>query len=319
MKKVLLQVRDLCVEYWNAGQDVPVVDQVSFDIREGEIFGLAGESGSGKSTIGKSIMRILPPPGVISGGQVLFKGQDILQMSDNDLRALRWSQIAMVFQSALESLNPVLSIGEQIIDTLEAHGFNGDRTQHAQELMELVGIDPARISSYPHQLSGGMRQRVGIALALALTPDLLIMDEPTTALDVVVQREILQRIYQLRSKFEFSILFITHDLPLMLSFADRIGILYAGRVCEIAPAKTLLKSARHPYAQSLMSAFPDIEGKRTPQGISGNPPSLRNPPSGCRFHPRCEDQFEACSLSHPKLVQLREDHEVACHLTENDS
>jgi peptide/nickel transport system ATP-binding protein len=312
----LLQVRDLSVEYWDRAGDVEAVDSVSFDIGYGEIFGLAGESGSGKSTIGKALMRVLSPPGIITSGEVLLEGQDILKMNSSDLRNTRWKKISMVFQSALESLNPVLSIYDQIADTLEAHQFDGDKTKRAIQLLELVGIDIDRLYAFPHQLSGGMRQRIGIALALALEPKLLIMDEPTTALDVVVQREILQRIKALQAQLGFSVMFITHDLPLMLSLADRIAVLYAGRLCELAYAKDIRQSASHPYARALMDSFPDLRGRRQPEGISGSPPSLQNPPTGCRFHPRCKQVMQRCRDDRPELIQLTSTHQAACFLNE---
>ncbi|MFT7581659.1 MAG: peptide/nickel transport system ATP-binding protein [Myxococcota bacterium] len=315
----LLTVTDLCVDYITPAGPVRAVESVSFNVDKGEIFGLAGESGSGKSTLIHALLRTLGPPGVISGGHVDFEGADVLGMDDETLRRFRWRKIAMVFQSALNALNPVATVGEQIIDTIAAHEpvSKADGVRRARELLDLVGIDPDRVSSYPHQLSGGMRQRVGIAIGLVLQPPLLIMDEPTTALDVVVEKRILGKIMSLKRELGFSILFITHDLPLMLEISDRIGILYAGRLVEVGPAKVLRANATHPYTQGLMKAFPDILGPKVPlTGIPGTPPSLANPPSGCRFHPRCAFAMNICRTTEPALISVADNHRAACHLTE---
>lgn len=316
----LLSVRDLSVEYWSAAGEARAVDRVSFDLRRGEILGMAGESGSGKSTLALSVMRMLGPPAVITGGQVLFDGQDVLEMSEEQLRRWRWAKVSMVFQSAMNALNPVLTIFDQIADTLYAHrdDISPEKARsEAVRLVELVGIDPDRLDAYPHMLSGGMRQRVAIAIALALSPPLLIMDEPTTALDVVVQHEILQRITELRDTFGFSILFITHDLPLMLQFCDRIGILYGGRLAELGPSEQLHEHARHPYTHGLMHAMPDvITGDEELHGIPGAPPSLLDPPPGCRFAPRCASAIAACSQTQPPLTEVGAGHVAACHLIE---
>lgn len=314
---VLLKLDALCVDYWTDAGRVRAVDQVSFELRRGEVLGLAGESGSGKSTLAKALMRILGPPGVITGGHVWFEGQDVTEMNEEALRAFRWQKVSMVFQSAMNALNPVATVGDQILDTLQAHQPGTSRVDglaRARELLTLVGIAPDRIASYPHQLSGGMRQRVVIAIALALNPTLLIMDEPTTALDVVVQKEILQRIATLKDDLGFSILFITHDLPLMLQLCDRVGVLYAGRMAELGPASDLKDAPSHPYTEGLMNAFPTIDGpKEDLQVLRGASPSLLDPPSGCRFHPRCPYATEVCDQSHPPLSRLSPRHEVACH------
>lgn len=335
----LLSVRDLCVEYITPTGPVRAVDRVSFEIGRGQVFGLAGESGSGKSTAAMAAMRLLQPPAVITGGEVLFEGQDVLAMSEEELRSFRWKKIALVFQSAMNALNPVLTIGAQIADVIETHERVSKATalERAAELLRLVGIESSRLGSYPHQLSGGMRQRVVIAIALALNPPLLFMDEPTTALDVVVQKEILQQIAELKERLGFSILFITHDLSLMLEFCDTVGILYAGRLCEVAPAKELFASPQHPYTHGLMQSFPELHGpKQRIEGIPGSPPDMRSPPSGCRFHPRCKSALDVCSQTQP-LLQLvpssvalaagaeshasrpagPSPHQVACHLVQS--
>jgi peptide/nickel transport system ATP-binding protein len=306
----LLVVEDLRVEYG----PVCVVDGVSFTVRRGEILGLAGESGSGKTTIALAILRLLKAPAVITGGRVLFEGRDVLDMSEAELRHFRWRQVSMVTQSAMNALNPVMRIGDQIADAIEVH----ERVSHrvallrAASLLALVGIEPSRLRSYPHELSGGMRQRVVIAMALALRPPLILMDEPTTALDVVVQREILTRIAELQAELGFAILFITHDVSLMLELCTHIGVLYAGRLAETAPARAL---GRHPYTQGLLKCFPDLRGPATALvGIPGAPPDPRDPPGGCRFHPRCGHSLPICSEVQPPPRRIGAEHEVACHL-----
>jgi len=260
----LLEIEDLVVEYVSDERAVRGADRVSVSIGEGEILGLAGESGCGKSTVANAVMRLLKEPARISGGAVRFDGQDVLRMSTERLRDWRWRETAMVFQSAMNSLIPVMRIGDQIADIFTTHEKMSKRAARAEavRLMELVRIDPARLKAYPHQLSGGQRQRVVIAMACALRPRLLILDEPTTALDVVVQQEILAEIKQLQAELGFAVLFITHDMSLMLELSDRIGVMYAGRIVELAPAAALRQGARHAYTQALLGAFPSITGPR---------------------------------------------------------
>jgi peptide/nickel transport system ATP-binding protein len=297
----LLEIEDLVVEF----DGVRVVDGVSFAVRRGEIVGLAGESGSGKTTIALAILRLLRAPGVITGGRILFEGADVLAMSEPELRRFRWRQVSMVTQSAMNALNPVLRIEEQIVDA-------GVSRERAAELLRLVDIDPARLRNYPHELSGGMRQRVVIAMALALQPPLVLMDEPTTALDVVVQKDILERIRELAVDLGFSVLFITHDVSLLRSFCTRVGILYAGRLAELAPVAA---APRHPYTRGLLACFPSLDAApRRLSGIPGAPPDPRAPPPGCRFHPRCPDCMPICREA-PPLTTVALDHEVACHLS----
>ncbi|WP_437322325.1 ABC transporter ATP-binding protein [Sorangium sp. So ce296] len=313
----ILSVQDLRVEFMTPTGPVCAVDNVSFDIAPGEVLGLAGESGSGKSTVAMAIMRLLRPPAVITGGRVLFAGQDVLSMTEDQLRAFRWRKMALVFQSAMTALNPVLTIGEQIADPIIAHDgvTPAQAMERAAALLKLVNIDTSRLSSYPHQLSGGMRQRVVIAIAMALKPPFLIMDEPTTALDVVVQKEILQQIADLKDRLGFSILFITHDLSLIAEFSTRIAILYAGKLAETARAKDLFSDPKHPYTQGLLGSFPSVRGpRRRLQGIPGSPPDMRNPPPGCRFHPRCPQAFATCQNELPVLREIAPEHRGACHL-----
>lgn len=313
----LLAIHNLAVEYRTPRGPVRAVDDVSFDLAPGEVFGLAGESGSGKSTIAHAIMRILHPPAVITGGKVLFQGDDVLDMDMDELERFRWRDVSMVFQSAMNALNPVMTVGEQISDVIQRHLklTKREALDRAAYLLDLVGIESTRLKAYPHQLSGGMRQRAVIAIALALNPPLMIMDEPTTALDVVVQKEILQQIEELKDKMGFSILFITHDMSLMVEFSDRIGIMYAGKIVETATAQELLNRPQHPYTQGLMSSFPSLTGPKVKlTGIPGAPPDMGNPPSGCRFHPRCVHRFEPCPQQLPLLRESSPDHLVACHL-----
>lgn len=313
----LLDVRDLHVEFRTERGAVRAVDGVSLSIAPGEVLGLAGESGSGKSTIALALMRVLPPPAVITGGEVRFRDRDVLAMDDDELRDFRWRDVSMVFQSAMNSLNPVMRIGDQIIDAIQAHApaTRKDARERAAHLLTLVGIDAARLDVYPHQLSGGMRQRAVIAMALALDPPLMIMDEPTTALDVVVQKEIMQQIEELKKKLGFSILFITHDLSLLVEFSDRIAIMYAGQIVEQGQADELFGDPLHPYTQGLMQSFPSLVGEKVHlTGIPGSPPNMLNPPSGCRFHPRCGKFQPAHARVVPRLIEAKPGHFVACHL-----
>jgi peptide/nickel transport system ATP-binding protein len=247
---------------------------------------------------------------------VSLGGTDLLALSEPELRELRWKRFAMVFQSAMDALNPVITVGEQIVDTLHAHTTMSERQarERAAALLALVGIPAAQLDAYAHQLSGGMRQRVGIAIALALEPSLVILDEPTTALDVIVEREILEQIREIQARLGFSVMFITHDLRRMLQFSDRVAVFYAARLVEIGPAATLAERPRHPYTQGLLRAFPSLHGDMSERAsIGGAPPSLANPPAGCRFHPRCPLATERCSAGRPELLELAPGHAVACY------
>ncbi|MBG6085024.1 ABC transporter ATP-binding protein [Zhihengliuella flava] len=260
----VLDIDELTVEYVSDERSVRGADRVSLSIAPGEILGLAGESGCGKSTIAHSIMRLLKDPARITHGSIRFDGVDVLAMTADDLRSWRWRQVAMVFQSAMNSLNPVMRIGDQLADVFTTHEQMPKKhaLRRAAELLGLVGIPAERTNAYPHQLSGGQRQRVVIAMACALKPRLLILDEPTTALDVVVQQEILAQIRDLQAELGFAVLFITHDMSLMLELSDRIGVMYAGRLVELAPADVLRRHPRHAYTRALMGAFPPITGPR---------------------------------------------------------
>lgn len=320
----LLEVRNLSVDYLTPEKRVRAVNDVSFSIEPGQIIGLAGESGCGKSTTAHAVLRILRSPAQIAGGQVLFQGHDLVPLNTAQLRQYRWQHISLVFQSAMNALNPVLSVGDQFVDMIQAHEAvkKDEALSRGGDLLELVGIDRNRVNAFPHELSGGMRQRVVIAMALALRPELIVMDEPTTALDVVVQRQILQEMAALQKELQFAVLFITHDLSLLIEFSHRIAIMYAGEIVEFTSSSTLLRNPKHPYTLGLMSSFPALTGeKHRIYGIPGAPPDLGRPPSGCRFHPRCShctpDNPELYTLQtqvKPILKDVEPDHLVACHL-----
>ncbi len=341
----LLEIKHLSVDYESAKGAVHAVDDVSFTIERGQIFGLAGESGSGKSTLAYTIARLLQSSAVVTQGQVLYYPRklpyrptepkascdssvvsrntevrevdktskddaavDILALNPAQLRAFRWRELSIVFQSAMNALNPVLDIGVQITDVLRTHNplmTAQEARSRALELLRLVGIAPDRLHSYPHELSGGMRQRAIIAIALALNPEIIIMDEPTTALDVVVQRDILAQIMRLRNDFGFSVIFITHDLSLLLEITDTIAIMYAGHIVEMASREDLYRHPRHPYTYGLLNSFPSLRGpSRRLTGIPGSPPDLRSVPPGCAFHSRCAFAFAACHTIEPALLHV---------------
>jgi oligopeptide/dipeptide ABC transporter ATP-binding protein len=315
--EALLQVDRLSIQYQSEHGPLDAVQNVSFVVRENEVFGLVGESGSGKSTIAKALMRTLEEGGWVSGGSVYFGETDVLGLEGETLRQFRWRRIAMVFQGALNVLNPVLTIGEQICDTLFAHEPNLAKeaaTARARELLELVGIAPERLGSYAHELSGGMRQRVMIAIALSLSPDLLILDEPTTSLDVLVQREILAHLARLRENLGFSVLFITHDLPLLFEYADRVAVLYSGEIIEMGAVRDLLLYPAHPYTAALFASIPSLSAPTTElRAIRGAPPSLHERPPGCAYHPRCDRVIERCQRVAPDAV-ISSHHLVRCHV-----
>jgi peptide/nickel transport system ATP-binding protein len=326
LDQVLLEIRGLSVDYGLGDNPVHAVDDIDLVIHRGEVVGLAGESGSGKSTLAFAVARLLRDPGVITAGEVSFydwpKGSygekdrggarvvDLLTDDKDVLRSVRWSEIAVVFQSALDALNPVLRIGRLLDDVLRTHDktmSKAARRARSEELLGIVGISPDRLTSYPHELSGGMRQRVMIAVAVALQPSLLIMDEPTTALDVVIQREILEELMDLRERLGFSVLFITHDLSLLIEIADTIAVMYAGKLVEKAPAKALFRAPRHPYTYGLTKSFPSLHGERKVMtGIDGSPPDLRHVPSGCPFHPRCAWAMDICVTTVPPALELHD-------------
>jgi peptide/nickel transport system ATP-binding protein len=322
----ILRAENVCVEY-EGRRPTRAVRGVSFELRRGEVLGIAGESGCGKSTLAYALTMLLRPPARLTSGSIQFTAADgttanLVTTGAEELRRLRWSKISMVFQSAMNALNPVTSVGRQFSDIFAAHRPEMDkaaRLSRARELLELVGIDPNRVRSFPHELSGGMRQRVVIAMALALSPELVIMDEPTTALDVVVQREILDEVYRLREELGFSVIFITHDLSLLLEISDWLAVMYAGQFVEYAPAEVVASAAAHPYTQGLLGSFPDMRGvRRALHGVPGTPPDLRQDFTGCPFLPRCGQSVNGvCESVVPPLRQVpaRADGWLAaCHL-----
>ncbi|MCX7028281.1 MAG: ABC transporter ATP-binding protein [Spirochaetes bacterium] len=313
----LLEVEDLAAGYETKAGFVRAVDGVSLSLAKGEFLGIAGESGCGKSTLAYAVMRLLRDGAGIRSGRILFEGRDLTALGEAAFNEYRWTRMAMVFQSAMNALNPVLSVEEQLMDAVLAHRSvsKAEARAMAIEMLHLVDIHEDRLKAYPHQLSGGMRQRVMIAMALILKPDLLVMDEPTTALDVVVQRSILQKIGELRRKFGFSIIFITHDLSLLVEISDSLAIMYAGKICEYGPSRELYVSPAHPYTRGLMSSFPSLTGPIVRMGgIEGQAPGLLYPPPGCRFAPRCSEAKPICFEQVPSLAPAGEGRLCACRL-----
>ena len=317
----LIQVRNLTVDYIGEHSIARAVNGIDFEIAGGEAFGLAGESGCGKSTVAFAPARLTRLPGLVSGGSIRFKGEEVLDFGPERLRTYRWNEVSFVFQSAMNALNPVMRVFEQIIDTIRAHQPRAKEDEvraRAVEMFDLVGIPTRRLDDYPHQFSGGMRQRIGIAIAMCLNPRLIIMDEPTTALDVVVQRDINEQICALKNTLGFSVLFITHVLGLMIEFCGRIGVMYAGELVEVAAADQILTAPRHPYTRALGNSFPSLTGPRHRlEGIAGSPPPLNALPHGCRFSPRCPKAMEVCGTVVPVLEFHPETKgQVACHLAQ---
>jgi peptide/nickel transport system ATP-binding protein len=313
----LLDVRQLCVEYMTDRGPLRVVNNVSFDLKQGEVLGLAGESGCGKSTIVHALLRVLRPPAIITGGQIIFQDRDVLDMQYRELEDFRWRSISLVPQSAAEALNPIMTIGDQIVDAIVAHQpiDRAAARERAAGLLSLLDIEPQHLKSFPYQLTGSARRRAVIAIALALTPPLVILDEPAAALDVVAQKEILRQLERLKQQLELSILFTTRDLLLVAEFATHIAVLYAGQIVETAPAQELLARPLHPYTQSWLNSFPKINGKR--QQIADRPtppPDLLNLPRGCRFQAHCPLVRPMCSQLNPTLRNDSKQHTVACHL-----
>jgi peptide/nickel transport system ATP-binding protein len=325
---VMLDVQGLSVDYGTGPGGTRAVDNVNLQLHRGEVLGIVGESGSGKSTLAFAISRLLRPPGQVTGGNVRYIPEngppvELLEMTDAQLKAFRWSSLSVVFQSAMNTLNPVLRLSAQFADVLKAHrpGITAAEIKtRTAELLQLVGITPDRAQAYAHELSGGMRQRAMIALALALEPELIIMDEPTTALDVVLQRQILTEIMDLQARLGFSVIFITHDLSLLIELADTIMVMYAGRLVEVADATEIHLAPRHPYSRGLLQSFPVLDGPRLRLvGIPGSPPDLKALPSGCAFHPRCPNRMDSCTITAPALTrtgiaQDADSHQVSCLL-----
>ena len=316
----MLEVRDLSVAYASDAGPVVAVDRVSFDLARGEFLGIVGESGCGKSTLLYAIARLLGAPlaGEITHGQVIFKGKDMVTLGDRELRHIRWRDYSVVMQSAMNALNPTLSVAAQLRDACEAHSdmSPGQIRARSREVLKLVSIDPVHLDSYPHQLSGGMRQRTMIAMALLFTPDLVIMDEPTSALDVVAQRSLMVQIKELQERLGFAVIFVTHDMSLVSHFSDRLLVMYAAQVAEYGKTRQVFDQPRHPYTRGLLEAFPSIRGPKAHLlGIPGAPPDLLRPPAGCRFSPRCPHAWAKCRTVPPELLDV-EDSLVRCNLYE---
>lgn len=314
----LLEIEGLKVYYFTSKGVVKAVDDIVLRVERGESLGLAGESGCGKSTFGFSLLRLVPPPGRIVGGRILFGGKNILEVDQETFRKeYRWKRISMVFQGAMNALNPVRRVGDQIVEAILAHDENAsveEAYKRAGDLLELVGIDRVRIKSYPHELSGGMKQRVVIAMALALSPELLIADEPTTALDVVVQAQIMNLLKDLKSKLKMSLILITHDLSIIAEVADKVAIMYAGKIVEWGTSEQIFLTPKHPYTAGLVASIPKLRGDKSLYWIPGQPPDLINPPPGCRFYPRCAKRMEICKTEEPPMTEVESDHYVACWL-----
>jgi peptide/nickel transport system ATP-binding protein len=314
--ETLLEVENLSVGFTTQRGVVRAVNDVSFSLDRGEVLGLAGESGSGKSTIAHAILRVLQGS-VSCRGSVRFRGREVLAMEPSELRKYRWGDVALVMQGAMNSLNPVMTIQSQIVDVIRSHTGVSRRVARAAvpELLELVGIDPSRCRAYPHELSGGMRQRCVIAMALALRPEIVVMDEPTTALDVVVQRSIMDELERLRSQLGFAVLLISHDLELVAERASRVAIMYAGRIVEIGGTEGLVGKPLHPYTEALLSSSMPIDGAvRRLEELPGKPPDLVTEQAGCAFFPRCPKAKPGFELTIPELVDVEAGHGVACHL-----
>jgi peptide/nickel transport system ATP-binding protein len=316
VSEALLEVDGLTIEYLTETADVRAVEDVSFSVQAGEFVGIVGESGCGKSTMLFGIAQLLSPPGEVAAGRVIFRGQDMVRLSQGELRHMRWRDYSVVMQSAMNALNPMKSIAAQFKDTLEAHGSRSkdEIRSRSAEVLQLVGIDPAHLKSYPHQLSGGMRQRAMIAMALLFTPQLVVMDEPTSALDVVAQRSLMTKIRELQQKFGFAVIFVTHDMHVVSRYSDRVLVMYAGQVVEEAATEAIFEKPLHPYSRGLLDAFPSVTGPLRPLvGIPGSPPDLATPPPGCRFAERCPAVMPQCSEVKPDLYAV-EHSRVRCLL-----
>jgi peptide/nickel transport system ATP-binding protein len=303
----LLEVTDLTVEYDTSSGPVIAVEHIDLDVKQGEFVGIVGESGCGKSTLLFAIAQLLTSPARIAGGQVVFRGRNMVAMNEAELAPVRWRNMSVVMQSAMNALNPVKKISAQYADVMKAHGVGSkiEIRERSEAVLDLVGIDRAHLNSYPHQLSGGMRQRAMIAMALLFTPELVIMDEPTSALDVVAQRSLMLQVKELQRQLGFAVIFVTHDMSLVSHFSDRLMVMYAAQEMEFGPTRQVFDAPAHPYSQGLMDAFPSIKGERVPlQGIPGSPPSLASMPPGCRFEPRCPQRFADCSTVQPPLYDV---------------
>lgn len=312
----VLDVNDLTMHYMTRKGPVFAVDNVSFAVRRGESLGLVGESGCGKTSVAISLLKLLPENAEILGGQIWLNGTDVIPLPENEMRRFRWRRISMVFQAAMNSLNPVYTVEEQILEAMRQHMpemSDREMGRKVDDLFELVGLDPAFKDQYPHQYSGGMRQRAVIAMALSCDPHIIIADEPTTALDVIVQDALLKQIREIQERLDMAMIYISHDVAVIAEVSDRVGVMYAGKLVELASTEAVFHRPLHPYAMGLMSAFPSIVGERTELvTIPGEPPDLLDPPPACRFHPRCPYATEICRTEEPKFKQHAPGHFAAC-------
>lgn len=317
----MLEIKNLSIQFTSLMGTVKAVRDVSFSLKEGEMLGLAGESGSGKTTTALSIPQLLPRNATITSGQILFDGDDLCTISEEEMEKIRWRQISVIFQGAMNALNPVKTIESQIIEAISQHELQTskqDARRRVLDLLDMVGISSSRAANYPHEFSGGMRQRAMIAMALACNPRLVIADEPITALDVMVQAQILNLLKRLGDELNLAMILISHDLSVIAETCDRVAIMYAGRLVEDGSVESVFKQPAHPYTQALLRAFPNIHKERQfVAGIPGNPPSLVHLPSGCAFYARCSQRMDKCPLSEPPMTVSRADHKAACFLLEN--
>lgn len=313
----ILEVKELRVNYHTPRGPVRAVNGVSFFLRRGERLGLVGESGSGKSTTALGLMRLLQEPAVIEGGEIWLDGKELLGLTEEEMRRTRFADIALIPQGAMNSLNPMMLVGEQLRDTIRAHRFADSRAaieSRIQDVLESVDLNADVVQAYPHELSGGMKQRVCIAMGILLTPKVIIADEPTSALDVVVQRQVMETLGRVQREIGAAVILVGHDMGLMAQFVNRIGVMYGGKLVEVGPVRDIFKDPLHPYTQLLIGSLPTLQTKEMFKGIPGLTPSLLSPPSGCMFHPRCPQALANCSVDIPPLVELKPERWVACHL-----
>jgi peptide/nickel transport system ATP-binding protein len=314
---MLLEVKNLRTCFDTVQGEYKAVDDASFQLDYGEALGLVGESGCGKTTCALSIARLLPKEGRVAGGEILLEGTDLLKISEEELRKKRWKEVSIIFQGAMNALNPVMKVGEQIAEAIVLHEKKSQKEalERAEQLFELVEMPKSRIHNYPHEFSGGMKQRAMIAMALALNPKVVIGDEPTTALDVMVQAQILNLLEKLRKELNMGLILITHDLSILGETCDKIAVMYGGKIVESGTVEDLFQNTAHPYTERLISCFPNIGKERTiPPGIQGTPPNMLAPPKGCHFHPRCHRAIQRCNWDEPKPMKVGDTHYASCHL-----
>jgi len=317
LSEPLLRVDNLRTYYFTKDGTTTAVDGVSFQLLEGQTLGITGESGCGKSTLAHSVLRLLPRSARVVSGTISYKGLDLVSASEAKLREIRWRRISLIFQAAMNALNPVRRVGEQVSEAIVYHEktTRGEARRRTKRLFEMVGLDSARMKDYPHEFSGGMRQRIVIAMAIACEPDLIIADEPATALDVLVQAQILDLLDSLKRELKISMILITHDLSVVKELSDFVAVMYAGKVVEYAPVNSILNNPHHPYTRALIQALPQISGGRhSLKSLAGSPPNLIHPPPGCRFHPRCPLVMDRCKVEEPLLAEHGTDHRSACFL-----